>query len=243
VIKVLNDPKAGLVSLELLTACAEDVQQFLRPFWVFSAALRLFFERHQQLPLSGTLPDMTSHTAPYVQLQSIFRSFTRSLFSLSVLCVWFSRKKAAEDAAEVFEIAKEVYRQRQALVKQVTHNAAAKSMGSLFEEGTRMSVTSDHFPQQDERMQVDQEMPSLVNESDTESNGSSGPVSSNFTEAQCQRFCKNASKIAVQNGVSLGSEYEQGLEVSFFVEVRAHSFFPIVFNVLNLEYPEADNRS
>lgn len=57
-------------------------------FWVYIAALKAFVaENHNQLPLPGNLPDMTSKTSNYVKLQSIYhqkamedrRRFTKKL--------------------------------------------------------------------------------------------------------------------------------------------------------------------
>mmetsp|Transcript_1711 Transcript_1711/g.6086 ORF Transcript_1711/g.6086 Transcript_1711/m.6086 type:complete len:530 (-) Transcript_1711:40-1629(-) len=41
-------------------------------FWVCVRALDLFYERHQCLPLAGSLPDMEADTASYQELQQIY---------------------------------------------------------------------------------------------------------------------------------------------------------------------------
>ncbi|ODV83190.1 hypothetical protein CANARDRAFT_9766 [[Candida] arabinofermentans NRRL YB-2248] len=43
-------------------------------FWIYVSALKLFYERHQTLPLSGVLPDMTSDTNHYITLQNIYKA-------------------------------------------------------------------------------------------------------------------------------------------------------------------------
>jgi amyloid beta precursor protein binding protein 1 len=69
--EVLADSKAAQDhSVEAHT----DLTSLLDPFWVLSAALRVFTDRHNgQLPLTGQLPDMTSDTERYTKLLSIYR--------------------------------------------------------------------------------------------------------------------------------------------------------------------------
>eukprot|EP00301_Raphidiophrys_heterophryoidea_P006672 c12669_g1_i1.p1 GENE.c12669_g1_i1~~c12669_g1_i1.p1 ORF type:complete len:537 (+),score=163.70 c12669_g1_i1:58-1611(+) len=43
-------------------------------FWVVASAVRTFYHKHQLLPVSGSVPDMTSDSKSYVDLQAIFRA-------------------------------------------------------------------------------------------------------------------------------------------------------------------------
>lgn len=47
-------------------------------FWIIAAAVRAFYQRHQELPLPGSLPDMKARSADYVSLQNIYRAKARS---------------------------------------------------------------------------------------------------------------------------------------------------------------------
>lgn len=46
-------------------------------FWVIASAVREFYEKHQVLPLPGSLPDMKAQTADYVSLQNIYKTKAR----------------------------------------------------------------------------------------------------------------------------------------------------------------------
>ncbi|PWY68411.1 ubiquitin-like activating enzyme [Aspergillus heteromorphus CBS 117.55] len=46
-------------------------------FWVIAAAVREFYQRHNVLPLPGSLPDMKAQSADYVSLQNIYKSKAR----------------------------------------------------------------------------------------------------------------------------------------------------------------------
>lgn len=52
-------------------------------FWIIASAIKAFFEKHKQLPLPGSVPDMKAQSQVYVQLQNIYK------------------KKARQDVAEV----------------------------------------------------------------------------------------------------------------------------------------------
>uniref|UniRef100_A0AC34GK91 Uncharacterized protein n=1 Tax=Panagrolaimus sp. ES5 TaxID=591445 RepID=A0AC34GK91_9BILA len=54
-------------------------------FWVLAAALKAFVERHDALPLSGQLPDMTSDSERYTKLLNLYRA------------------QASQDAMEVYQ--------------------------------------------------------------------------------------------------------------------------------------------
>ena len=54
-------------------------------FWIITDAIKKFYEKHNELPLPGSVPDMKAKSNVYVQLQTIYKS------------------KARRDAAEVLE--------------------------------------------------------------------------------------------------------------------------------------------
>lgn len=43
-------------------------------FWVIASAINEFYQKHQVLPLPGSLPDMKAQSADYVALQSLYKS-------------------------------------------------------------------------------------------------------------------------------------------------------------------------
>jgi len=54
-------------------------------FWIIADAIKKFYEKHNELPLPGSVPDMKAQSNVYVKLQTIYKS------------------KAKQDAAEVLE--------------------------------------------------------------------------------------------------------------------------------------------
>jgi NEDD8-activating enzyme E1 regulatory subunit len=54
-------------------------------FWIIADAIKRFYEKHNALPLPGSVPDMKAQSTVYVQLQNIYKA------------------KARQDAAEVLE--------------------------------------------------------------------------------------------------------------------------------------------
>ncbi|KAH9219675.1 hypothetical protein DL95DRAFT_384280 [Leptodontidium sp. 2 PMI_412] len=54
-------------------------------FWIIADAIKQFHQKHNQLPLPGSVPDMKAQSTVYVQLQNIYKS------------------KARQDVAEVLE--------------------------------------------------------------------------------------------------------------------------------------------
>ncbi|KAI1714637.1 FAD binding domain-containing protein [Ditylenchus destructor] len=73
--KVFNDPKAMTYSAQSTATHSNGSLECLRPFWVLAAAVHAFWLRHNQLPVSGVLPDMTSDSARYTQLLQIYKLF------------------------------------------------------------------------------------------------------------------------------------------------------------------------
>jgi NEDD8-activating enzyme E1 regulatory subunit len=46
-------------------------------FWIIAAAVKSFYEKHRTLPLPGSLPDMKTKSADYINLQNIYKSKAR----------------------------------------------------------------------------------------------------------------------------------------------------------------------
>ena len=57
-------------------------------FWIITAAIKAFYEKHQRLPVTGIVPDMKAESGVYVRLQQIYKD------------------QAQRDANEVMEIAR-----------------------------------------------------------------------------------------------------------------------------------------
>ncbi|KAI1717685.1 NEDD8-activating enzyme E1 regulatory subunit [Ditylenchus destructor] len=183
----------------------------LRPFWVLAAAVHAFWLRHNQLPVSGVLPDMTSDSARYTQLLQIYK------------------QKANEDAKEVFEITKEIVRERHSQLRSVLNvcfDSAEIPPSEMMTKtlrmapsdyGSRMSTSSDKNGEAGQAQ--DHEMCSNFSDDEEVSqppkifyDHASGLPAFDITWQQCQQFCKNAAQIAVQNGVSLNEENQAGLD-------------------------------
>lgn len=69
-------------------------QTSTQPFWLICEALRRFIQSNGLLPLRGTLPDMTSDSARYTRLATLFH------------------EKAISDAHEVLRLTREVEKER-----------------------------------------------------------------------------------------------------------------------------------
>lgn len=59
-------------------------------FWIIASAINAFYQKHQVLPLPGSLPDMKAQSADYVALQSLYKS------------------KAQKDVHEVTELVRQI---------------------------------------------------------------------------------------------------------------------------------------
>lgn len=46
-------------------------------FWIIAAAVKEFYQKHNELPLPGSLPDMKAQSADYISLQNIYKSRAR----------------------------------------------------------------------------------------------------------------------------------------------------------------------
>jgi amyloid beta precursor protein binding protein 1 len=47
-------------------------------FWIITAAIHAFYERHTELPLPGSVPDMKAQSETYVRLQNIYKAKARA---------------------------------------------------------------------------------------------------------------------------------------------------------------------
>ena len=59
-------------------------------FWIIAEAIKRFYDKHQELPLPGNVPDMKAESQVYIALQNIYKA------------------KARQDALEVLETAKAI---------------------------------------------------------------------------------------------------------------------------------------
>ncbi|KAI6190407.1 NEDD8-activating enzyme E1 regulatory subunit [Aphelenchoides bicaudatus] len=62
--QLFNDPRSSSLS---------ETAEALSLFWLYVAAVKQFYTTHGYLPLSGSLPDMTSDTNTYTTLVNLFR--------------------------------------------------------------------------------------------------------------------------------------------------------------------------
>ena len=49
-----------------------DDSSEMDPFWLCCSVLKKFYAKENRLPVSGTIPDMTSHTDYYLSLQKVY---------------------------------------------------------------------------------------------------------------------------------------------------------------------------
>jgi amyloid beta precursor protein binding protein 1 len=74
VLKSLNPPSIPSAVREILTAPeATAVDASSPPFWVVANAVHQFYEKNDQLPLPGAVPDMKARSDTYIQLQNIYK--------------------------------------------------------------------------------------------------------------------------------------------------------------------------
>ncbi|PSK38078.1 NEDD8-activating enzyme E1 regulatory subunit [Elsinoe australis] len=84
VLKTINMPTPASSVLAVLDAPeARKLTPTSASFWFIASAVHTFYEKNQQLPLPGSLPDMKARSADYIALQNIYKT------------------KAREDCAEV----------------------------------------------------------------------------------------------------------------------------------------------
>ncbi|KAK6819752.1 hypothetical protein PG987_016235 [Apiospora arundinis] len=98
-------------------------------FWVIARAIKEFYQKHDCLPLPGSLPDMKAQSSVYVKLQGLYKA------------------KARKDAQEVLEIAEslsgggnidsaevDLFCKNASFVKLVNATAGDQDLSKIFEE-------------------------------------------------------------------------------------------------------------
>ncbi|KAI9930532.1 hypothetical protein AWENTII_007511 [Aspergillus wentii] len=55
----------------------KNLRQDSGDFWVIASAINQFYQKHNVLPLPGSLPDMKAQSADYISLQNIYKSKAR----------------------------------------------------------------------------------------------------------------------------------------------------------------------
>lgn len=78
VLKSLNPASASSAVREVFRA--EECKS-LTPesagFWIIAHAISIFYTKHSELPLPGSVPDMKARSADYIQLQNVYKSRAR----------------------------------------------------------------------------------------------------------------------------------------------------------------------
>lgn len=46
-------------------------------FWIIADAIKKFYQKHNELPLPGSVPDMKAQSSVYVELQNIYKTKSR----------------------------------------------------------------------------------------------------------------------------------------------------------------------
>ncbi|KAJ2898235.1 hypothetical protein MKZ38_004061 [Zalerion maritima] len=82
------DPVSHLSSLDESLLKQELQSEARSRFWLIAAAIKAFYEKHQRLPVPGSVPDMKAQSDVYVRLQRIYKD------------------QAQRDANEVMDIAR-----------------------------------------------------------------------------------------------------------------------------------------
>lgn len=119
------------------------------------------------------------------------------------------RNKATEHAAEVFEIAKDIFNERRQLL-----SAKCIKTNDLRKIGVdRMDVDDDGVDENDKNYQK-------------------------LSWIQCQEFCKNIKQIAAQNGISLENEITSGIGVFNYGSVKLipKIFISYTIHIINFNF-------
>ncbi|KAG8627778.1 hypothetical protein KVT40_003651 [Elsinoe batatas] len=91
ILKNINPPTPPTSVLSILDAPeAHTLSSTSTPFWILSAAVHAFYQRHEQLPLPGSVPDMKTRSADFIAIQDIYKA------------------KAREDCAEVTDTVRQL---------------------------------------------------------------------------------------------------------------------------------------
>ncbi|CAK5033528.1 unnamed protein product [Meloidogyne enterolobii] len=220
--KVLDDPK-------IKSSC--NVSKYSKSstfnlFWLFCSALNKFISKYGHMPISGQLPDMTSDSKRYAQLLGIYR------------------EKSFEDAQLFYNTIKEMTEEEENNGEEGEENS---NVTTDEEELSRMSTSEFNEKQQidnnllKKRISVSMESMDDYDDDNEVEEGGNGSYGEDFSTAhslmetskefseehlpkitleQCKNFCKNASKIAVQYGTSLSSEFNGNILKSLLHKIE-----------------------
>ena len=101
VLKSLNPPTVPSDVRAIFVAPeAQNLTAGSAPFWFIANAVGQFYTKHNQLPLSGAVPDMKAYSKDYITLQNIYKT------------------KAREDCAEVTATVRQLEKQHSRSPKQ-----------------------------------------------------------------------------------------------------------------------------
>ncbi|KAH8879467.1 hypothetical protein GQ53DRAFT_39284 [Thozetella sp. PMI_491] len=89
VLKTVSPPSLPSGVKEVFEYTPKDPAEQSSSFWIIADSIRKFYEKHGELPLPGSVPDMKAESSVYVALQNIYKS------------------KARRDAAEVLQLAQQ----------------------------------------------------------------------------------------------------------------------------------------
>ncbi|KAF2143667.1 uncharacterized protein K452DRAFT_224574 [Aplosporella prunicola CBS 121167] len=79
VLKSLNPAQASSAVREVFES--EECKNLTKEsasFWLIAHAMSIFYKKHSQLPLPGSLPDMKAQSADYITLQNVYKSKARA---------------------------------------------------------------------------------------------------------------------------------------------------------------------
>ena len=78
VLKSLNPASASSAVREVLEAGeCKSLTPESADFWIIAHAISIFYTKHSELPLPGSVPDMKARSADYIQLQNVYKSKAR----------------------------------------------------------------------------------------------------------------------------------------------------------------------
>jgi amyloid beta precursor protein binding protein 1 len=79
VLKTITPSAIGSGCREMLEIASRMKTDMHTPnFWLIAKAIKAFYEKHNVLPLPGSLPDMKAKSADYVKLQNIYKAKARN---------------------------------------------------------------------------------------------------------------------------------------------------------------------
>uniref|UniRef100_A0A1I8BVF2 NEDD8-activating enzyme E1 regulatory subunit n=1 Tax=Meloidogyne hapla TaxID=6305 RepID=A0A1I8BVF2_MELHA len=210
--KVLGDPKANQFDCSKYSKSST-----FNLFWIFCSALNQFISKYGHMPISGQLPDMTSDSKRYAQLLGIYR------------------EKSFEDAHLFYNIIKQMTEINNLNFENDEEEEENTTNTDVTDEEELSRMSTSEFNEQtniQKRISVSMESVDDYSNDDNENN-SYGEETRTFSTAQslmetarefseenipkitleqCKTFCKNASKIAVQYGTSLNSEFNGNIK-------------------------------